>query len=371
MKHFKQLFKPVPFLPQYMALLGFALTSYGEVRFKPSTNYVFLVWINAIPKAVITALALSIPAYILNRLQNRVNSTSKSSLIYYLGIVLITVIYTFSQSFIEPAVYHTTPKFFGLFKAAYPRNFIPIFFAISLMGNLYLKLHREIAEKNKALTLIQAQNRVLIESDERSRATLASFLHDRVQASLVTVSMQISEIGKSLKEEDSKRLNSVIAELEHIRAVEVRSAAMRLSPDLSVVGLLGAIRMFAETLEPAVKTKVSVDLFFDSWQKSEVASQEVELGIYRICQQVILNSAIHGRAKNIYIDIKRTQDSERPIITLIITNDGLPMENNLKPGTGLAIISSWSSMLEANFSYENTEQGSVQFVLRIPLKSFM
>jgi signal transduction histidine kinase len=365
MNHFKQLFKPVPFLPQYMALLGFALTSYGEVRFKPSTNYVFLVWINAIPKAVITALALSVPAYFLSRLQNRVNTTNKNSSIYYIGIVIITVIYTHSQSFIEPAVYQSTPKFSGIVNAAYPRNFIPIFFAISLMGNLYLKLHREIEEKNTALKLVQTQNRVLIESEENSRATLASFLHDRVQASLVTVSMQISEIGKSLAEEDSRRLNSIIAELEHIRAVEVRNASVRLSPDLSVVGLIPAVKSLLESYSPSTKSTVTVESSAENWITYEPAKDQCFLGIYRIVQQVTLNAVVHGRATNIEVRFSSNVRGNRGRVQVL--NDGHPLPENPIPGTGTAIINSWISILNSSYKHMNLPSGKVEFSFEIAL----
>lgn len=365
MNFIKRLFKPVPILPKYSALLGFAFTLYGVNHFKVSEQPILLFWLTAIPKALITSAALYLPSILILKLEPYSATPLKKYILYYSGIGLITITYTFSQYLIEPNVYKNTPEIFSLVNASYIRNYLPIYLSVFLMGILHLKLRSEIEEKEIALRLIQAQNKTLIQSDERSRATLATFLHDRVQASLVTVSMQISEIGRSLSEEDSNRLNSVIAELEHIRTVEVRGAAAKLSPDLSVVGMLVAVKSLLEAYQPTTKAIFVVEDFAQSWLVKNVSNEQFILGIYRIIEQVVLNAVTHGRAKNIKVLFGGDFQANKAVVEII--NDGRPLVGKVHPGTGTAIINGWASILNGKYEMKNCFNGEVAFTFQAEL----
>ena len=192
MGRFRNYLLPVPILPGYLAFIFFNLTTYGIVRFKTETEPVLFGWLRAwleacIPAAVLAAF-LYIAAHAVNFSLKKITSARKRKYFYYFGLFIISIAYTLSQSL-------TDPDLPDLSSRAYFRNFVHLFVAVALIGTLYVNMRREIEEKMAALTLVQAQNKVLIESEERSRATVANFLHDRVQTALVTVTMQLSEIA--------------------------------------------------------------------------------------------------------------------------------------------------------------------------------
>jgi signal transduction histidine kinase len=364
MERFKKYLLPVPILPGYLAFIFFNLTTYGIVRFKNETEPILFGWLSAWLKACfpagITAVFLYISSFAVNAILGRIKSTSRRRIFFYFGLLVISLAYTLSQSITD----HDLPNLSG---RAYFRNYVHIFVAISLIGNIYKNIMNEIEEKKAALTLVQAQNKVLIESEERSRATVANFLHDRVQTALVTVTMQLSEIAKKISPTERSKLNSIIAEMEHIRGVDVRTAAHRLSPDLSVVGLSAALQLSVDALKPAIRSKIYISSNAQEWVKPSSSRAQLHLGIYRIVEQATLNAAIHGRAQNlsIYIDINNMDGGEFVLIDVL--NDGAAVGDETVPGSGSAITAGWLSILNGTSTLTNSEELKVKFHLEVPI----
>ncbi len=363
MERVKKYFLPVPIFPGYIALFFFNITTYGIVRYKNETEPLLFDWLKAwlhasIPASV-TALFLYISTCAVKIALEKIRGERWKFYLYYVGILVISTSYTFSQAIVDPHLLNLTGR-------AYFRNYVHIFVVFSIIGNIYISINREIEAKRAALTLVQAQNKVLIESEERSRATVANFLHDRVQTALVTVTMQLSEIAKKVSASERTKLNSIIAEMEHIRGVDVRTAAQRLSPDLSIVGLAAALQLSADAVKPAIRSKFFISTGAKEWAKSDPSRAQVHLGIYRIVEQAIINAAVHGRAQNIqiYMDI----DQSKKIFILDVINDGQAVSENVLPGSGTAITSGWLSILNGESSLSNTDEGKVKFHLEVPLE---
>lgn len=368
MNRIKLFLYPTVIFPNYLALTGFLLTTYGIIRFQVHQGAIYLVWLKILPHASIVALSLFLPAFFSNFVRARIKSEKYKNLWFYIGVAVISITYTFAQSLIEPIVHANTPEYFGLINRAYVRNYFPLWGTIAIMGFLHTRIRSEIEEKNAALTLVKAQNKVLIESEERSRATVANFLHDRVQTALVTVTMQLAEISKKIAPTERSKINSIIAEMEHIRGVDVRTAAQRLSPDLSVVGLAAALQLCVDALKPAIRSKIYISSAAQEWVKPSSSRAQIHLGIYRIVEQATLNAAIHGRAQNvlIYIDINKVEGSDRVLIDVI--NDGASVAIETVPGSGSAITAGWLSILGGESDLSNAEDTKVKLHLEIPLE---
>ena len=363
---FKKFFGPFPVLPLYSGIAGFFITQYGLVHFAPIGENQIESYKHAFIPALVTGLSIAIPVALLKIVLNRTNTTRRYLLRYYVGVITTSFIYTYFQELAIPGDVNNARVLFGAIKYDYVRNLFPILIAANFMGFLYVKLHNEIREKEAALALVQSQNNIIIENIEQSRENLARFLHDRVQAALVTVSMQIAEIGKSLPQQDSARLNSVIAELEHIRGVEVRSAAMRLSPDLQVVGIASAIRNFADSFNPAVNTEIIIDSSAESWIIPTPEKAHQHLGIYRIIEQAMLNAVVHGRPKRLIITFKIQKISMSPTLIVEVSNDGQAIGDDVVPGIGTAVTTGWLSILGAKQRLTNSPSGMVIFHLELP-----
>jgi signal transduction histidine kinase len=364
MEKVKRFFLPVPIFPGYIALFFFNLTTYGIVRYQSKIEPLGLewpkAWLHACRPALIIALFLYASTYAVNKVLKQVKKEKLRNYLYYLGILVISTAYTYSQALSDPELLHLTGR-------AYLRNYVHIFLIFSIIGNIYLNINREVEAKRAALTLVQAQNKVLIESEERSRATVANFLHDRVQTALVTVTMQLAEIAKKTSATERSKLNSIIAEMEHIRGVDVRTAAQRLSPDLSIVGLAAALQLSADAVKPTIRSKFFISNIAKEWAMPDPSRAQLHLGIYRIAEQAIINAAVHGRAKNIqiFMDVNQSKNT----IILDVINDGQAVAENILPGSGTAITSGWLSILNGTSSLSNTEDGKVKFHLEVPSQS--
>lgn len=362
----KKFIGPFPVLPLYSGIAGYFITQYGIVHFAPVGATQLESYRNAFAPALITGLSIGIPVWILKQILDQARTTRSYLARYYIGVLFCSFIYTYFQDVAIPGDVNNARVLFGDIKYDYVRNIFPIFLAANFMGFLYVKLHNEIKEKESALDLVQTQNNIIIENVEQSRENIARFLHDRVQAALVTVSMQIAEIGKDLSQQDSARLNSVIAELEHIRGVEVRSAAMRLSPDLQVVGISSAIRNYADTFKPTVTTEILIDPSAEQWITPSSEKSQEHLGIYRIIEQAMLNAVVHGRPKNLTISFNVSKVAMSPTLTVEVSNDGQAIADGAIPGIGTAVTSGWLSILGARHRLTNTPAGLVVFHLELP-----
>ena len=78
-------------------------------------------------------------------------------------------------------------------------------------------------------------------------------------------------------------------------------------------------------------------------------------GIYRICEQGLLNSAIHGHATDCMISVSLTR---RDDIVLNLSDNGVGQQHEtLQPGMGMTVISAWVEALGGVWSLEPAEQG--------------
>lgn len=363
MKSLKIFFGPLPLLPFYVTFFAFIVSIYGEIHFSPRGETQLSSSFLAIAPAMVTALSVGIPLY-LTKITLREGISRRQYLVrYYVGLILVSVSYTYFQRLPFIRSFQETPEFFGLVTLDYVRNIMPMTFLTNVIGYFYLKLHAETEAKQAALTMVQAQNEVLVESEERSRSSVAHFLHDRVQAALVTVSMQLGEISEHLSAKTKAQINSVISEIEHIRRVDVRSAAQRLSPDLAAIGLVSALKLNSKALTTSVRTRIITDKSVENILKPSVENEHLQLGIYRIVEQVMLNAVVHGRAQNIVISLSL---NDKKLIT-VVTNDGKAIEEETTAGSGTAIIGSWLNILNGTYTLENTSNNGVRFAMEIPV----
>ena len=124
----------------------------------------------------------------------------------------------------------------------------------------------------------------MLESEERVREQVASFLHDRVQTDLVTIALRIrATIGQS-PDVMASELTSVISELERVRSKEVRMASRQLSPNLATVTLDAALRDLAESYRPA--REVSIDVH------SSVSHRIEQYGVSSLAEGAIFFSSM-------------------------------------------------------------------------------
>jgi signal transduction histidine kinase len=234
------------------------------------------------------------------------------------------------------------------------RGFVPIWILNAVIGTIFSRIQKASDTAQDALQTVVAQRRLLLESEERVRGQVAAFLHDRVQTDLVSIALRVRATIGQTPEVMTMELNSVITELERVRSQEVRRASRQLSPNLGTVSFDAALHDLAESYRPAMAVTVSVN---------ESAARELQLrdqvtratAIYRICEQGLLNAAIHGHATECAIDVTRTPDDK---LVLHLNDDGFGMQGDtVTPGMGMSVISAWVEALDGRWSLEPGSSG--------------
>ena len=234
------------------------------------------------------------------------------------------------------------------------RIFVPVMIINAVIGTVFARIQEESDTAREALQTVVAQRRLLLESEERVRGQVASFLHDRVQTDLVSIALRIrATIGQN-PDVMTSELTSVITELERVRSKEVRMASRQLSPNLATVTLDTALRDLSESYRPAMEVSIevqgSVSLRIEQFDDSSRAT-----GIYRICEQGLLNAAVHGHATECSIQLTLTA---RDDLVLHLSDNGIGVQGEaVQPGMGFSVISAWVETLGGQWSLGPGDSG--------------
>jgi signal transduction histidine kinase len=224
----------------------------------------------------------------------------------------------------------------------------------AVIGTLFARIQRESTAAKEALQTVVTQRRLLLESEERVRGQVAAYLHDRVQTDLVSIGLRIRAAVSPGPAEMVSEVGEALADLEGVRADKIRAASRQLSPNLEHVTLEESLRDLSTTYRPAMVVTVSVH---ESAARELRRGGRVSLstGLYRICEQGLLNSAVHGHATECSIDVTHTPDDT---LVLTLTDDGFGVQGDtLKPGMGMTVISAWVESLGGQWALESQETG--------------
>jgi signal transduction histidine kinase len=241
------------------------------------------------------------------------------------------------------------------FIETFSRAFIVVWLVSALIGTVYERIQRESDTARAALQTVVTQRRLLLESEERVRGQVAAYLHDRVQTDLVTIGLRIRAAVDLERAEMTREIDASLADLERVRADEVRSASRRLSPHLARVPFDTALRDLAAGYRPGMT--INVSMADDAASRLRTGdSITVATGLYRICEQGLLNAAVHGHATECWIQL--SLDSQgRFVLSLHDNGVGLPASPT-PAGMGTTVISAWSQALDGAWSLESADVGA-------------
>ena len=235
------------------------------------------------------------------------------------------------------------------------RLFVPLWFMSSLLGLLLGRIQKQSDRAQAALQTVVKQRRLLLESEERVRGQVAAYLHDRVQTDLVSIGLRVRAAVALEPKEMAREIESAMDELERVRSEEVRSASRQLSPNLAHVDLNTALRELAGAYRPGlIITSVVSDPVAQALRPPSELSRAT--GIYRICEQGLLNAAIHGHATECSIQVWFNSDNEF-VVEIHDNGVGLPPKR-VEPGMGFSVISAWVESMNGRWSLEPAEIGA-------------
>lgn len=237
---------------------------------------------------------------------------------------------------------------------------VVLFGAMGMLEQNYAEQARR-ADENAAV--VRAQRASVIQAEERAMQSIARVLHDRVQAGIVAVSLRLAQLKARTDQDVADEIAASVADLERIRSQDLRVAWQQLSPDLQHAGLGGALEDLGRRYAPAMDVLVRDATDRADWSIPGVEAERALLGAYRIVEQAVLNAAVHGRATHVTVIVERRSDD----IAITVTDDGVGIPDEVTPGTGQAVIDSWTGILRGEWVREAGPHGGAQIRVRIPI----
>lgn len=174
------------------------------------------------------------------------------------------------------------------------------------------ELHALAMEKEKQNSKISTLT-ALLEGQEKERGRLARDLHDGLGGLLSGTKLQLSILdphqSENIEEGISKSINQIDGAVEELRRV-----AHNLMPDLLMkYGLVTAIQEFASRMS---NSALNIHTEFINYSNS--ITEEKQLLIYRVIQELVNNAIKHAKASEIIIQISE----EDNVLHLTVEDDG-------------------------------------------------
>jgi signal transduction histidine kinase len=239
-------------------------------------------------------------------------------------------------------------------------SLILVLIALALMHQAERKISDRLNLATKLVTKLESERQGLIHSDEQLRRQTSQFLHDRVQSDLMVVGMKLKSISGRSTPEINEVIEKAISRLEETRSSDLRNIIQILSPNLEAGSLQSALELLFEQYRSSMDIAMHID------DAVEGADSELLLGIFRIVEQSILNSLVHGPASRVQVDVRSAADGA---LELTIADDGPGTSiDGINVGVGTAVIDSWVDILKGKKEIDSAPGHGYQLEVFIPAR---
>lgn len=228
---------------------------------------------------------------------------------------------------------------------------------------LMLQVNKRRAANLKNAAILaerEAGLKAVFEATESERKRIAKDLHDGIGQQLSGLRLGWEGLEQSIKPhlpEQSAKLQTLNTVLDEACS-EVRSISHRMMPKaLQEKGLLVALE---ELLRKSIGI-TSIKYQFEHYKvENERFDERIEIGLYRVCQELLGNILKHSNATDIIIQLYKNKNQ----IILIVEDNGIGFDPAIaKDGIGLKNIESRLQTINGEVSWERgPERGTVASV---------
>ena len=178
----------------------------------------------------------------------------------------------------------------------------------------------------------------LVLSDEAVRKQTSQFLHDKVQSELMVTAMELKSAKGQPRDQVDLVISRAIDRLESTRAIDIRNLVQILTPNFEDGKLTSSIELLKRQYGESLKIETAIDPSVDFLTENQ------QLGLFRIIEQCLLNSFVHGPAAEVKISLRELSPGN---FSLTVEDDGPGVVlAQIKAGVGSAIIDSWLKILK-------------------------
>ena len=224
----------------------------------------------------------------------------------------------------------------------------------------------DITERKLAEAALGNVSRKLIEAQEQERTRIGRELHDDIGQRLAMVAVRLQQVHEDslVLPEVRNRMGDLKKEISEI-ANDIQSLSHELhSAKLQYLGLAAAMRSFCKDF--GEQQKVEID--FQSHDLPSPLSPDISLGLFRVLQEALHNSAKHSGVLHFEVRLWGTSDA----IHLTVKDSGLGFDREVaKESRGLGLISMEErlKLVNGTLSIDSQPQHGTTIHARVPVNS--
>ncbi len=235
-----------------------------------------------------------------------------------------------------------------------------LFFGLFIMQRNKRKVQQE---KDKAIIEEQEKGLVAVfNAQEEERTRIAKDLHDGIGQQLGAVNLNFQALAKNIIsisddfKPDIDKIKKMIVET----GTDVRSISHQMMPRaLTKYGLIDAL----EDMIDISFANSKIECEFEHYNMDKRLPQNIEIGLYRIAQELISNIFRHSNAHKVIIQLMK---KEKHCI-LIVQDDGEGIADKSTDGIGIRNMNSRLTALNGELNLESDSDSGTTAVVKIRL----
>lgn len=217
---------------------------------------------------------------------------------------------------------------------------------------------RSRSERDAAVITEREQGlRAMVENTDAERTRIAAELHDGVGQLLTGLKYRMEAASV-----DRPELKDVLTMADDASR-EVRGIAHRMMP--RALGDLGLAPALADMLDKSLKLP-GMHHTFEHFGMEQRLGRAVEVGVYRIAQELLNNVVKHAGARNVQVQLLRNKGH----LVLIVEDDGVgfdPAQNS--NGVGMRSLMDRARILHGTLDIQRGATSGTIATLRVPLEN--
>lgn len=222
---------------------------------------------------------------------------------------------------------------------------------------------RARAEGDRAVIAEREQGlKTMLERTDAERKRIASELHDGVGQQLTGLKYRLEDIASRVSAAapaEAERMKDVLALAEETGR-DVRGIAHNMMP--RALGDLGLAPALNDMLHKSL-ARPGMHFTFDHFGLDARLPQHVEVGVYRIAQELISNVLKHADARNVSVQLLRNKDR----LVLIVEDDGKGIGPWAANGIGLLTMQDRARAMHGQLEIVRAPVQGTVATLRVPL----
>ncbi|MEA1948110.1 MAG: histidine kinase [Thermodesulfobacteriota bacterium] len=246
------------------------------------------------------------------------------------------------------------------------------------LGQTAERLRQELLEhRATSEALHQSEKRLrrlsygILKAQEDERKRLANELHDELGQSLSLLKVQLGAMQRKLPP-DQGALGEELQEMRlYLNQVieDVRRLSRDLSPTLLAdLGLLAALEKIGKDFAKYYPTTV----LFETAAINHLFSQDTQIVIYRIFQEIFTNIAKHAQASHVQVEIRLRNNN----VLMAVQDNGqgfdpaeVTLQESADKGLGLTSLYERARMINADFDLWSQKGQGTRLLFTIPIQT--